>query len=339
MSPGLSRSLISRITTTRSRRRKYFMIVLGFTDGHPDMRWYSTAEICTILSRFTAIHVVGDSMMRHLAQSFNIFLREDLPTGARNTWAPGNPPGLDCTCHTLFDSHECEKGGFVAIGTEGIYAHDSRSMKCPQKNTAVVDFLPSAQDPPSEHELMDLKRKVKTDGRREAFIFGQGGWDDFEVAPAQRWVSAFEGVLAEAVPGFERPLPMPPAAKQEGKVDAANGGLQLRRAAPNKGSKTGDLTHTRPKDLPHRLWVSPNAQGLHKNPFFILGQNNIKLEGFERDMRAWLNQRGFDVLGIFNLTVQSESYDGTHATMESNLVKAMMVLNWLDFAGREDASM
>lgn len=72
---------------------------------------------------------------------------------------------------------------------------------------------------------------------------------------------------------------------------------------------------------------------------------------FEREVREWLGERGWDTLGMFNLTVQSVSLDGTHATMESNLVKSMMVssyatgnslehthnkqvLNWLDWVGR-----
>ena len=56
-----------------------------------------------------------------------------------------------------------------------------------------------------------------------------------------------------------------------------------------------------------------------------MGVGNIKLMGFERDIMPWLDKRGWDSLGTFNLTVQSLSEDGTHATMEANLVKAMMV--------------
>ncbi|KAL9053665.1 MAG: hypothetical protein Q9162_004616 [Coniocarpon cinnabarinum] len=319
------------------------------------MRWYTTSELCTILSRFRAIHLVGDSMMRHLAQSLNILLREDLSTGARATWRPGNPKNLDCQCHTLFDEHDCAREGFAAIGTEMVYMNDAGSMKCPQSTTAVIDFLPSVKDPPKEGELAEFKKGVKNGGEREVFVFGQGGWDDFEVEPAQRWISAFEGAMGEVVEGFERPPPPPPSPKEE---EEKNKKDDASKPAPETKDATGPILKSRddsipdssvdasiktraPRSLavndpPPRLWISPNAQGLHKNPFFVLGQNNIKLMTFEREMRAWLSWRGFDVLGMFNLTVQSESLDGTHANMESNLVKAMMVVNWLDWVGRED---
>lgn len=165
--------------------------------------------------------------------------------------------------------------------------------------------------------------------------------------------------MVEVVAGFEKPLPPPPppnedeeekeglesTAKPDDAKDAlaAAPGFGLPPNAPglirrrNRDDEDWRAQFTRPPQPkgPPRLWISPNAQGLHKNPFFVLGQNNIKLMSFEREMRGWLQDRGFDVLGMFNLTVQSESLDGTHASMESNLVKAMMVVNWLDSVGRE----
>lgn len=51
-----------------------------------DMRWFSTEEICEILSRFGKIIIVGDSMMRHVMGSLNVLIRKDLGYGAVTDW-------------------------------------------------------------------------------------------------------------------------------------------------------------------------------------------------------------------------------------------------------------
>lgn len=51
-----------------------------------DMRWFSTEEICEILSRFEKVIVVGDSMMRHVIGSINVLIRKDLGYGAVTDW-------------------------------------------------------------------------------------------------------------------------------------------------------------------------------------------------------------------------------------------------------------
>lgn len=50
------------------------------------MRWFTTDEICDILSRFEKVIVVGDSMMRHVVGALNVLLRQDLGYGAVTNW-------------------------------------------------------------------------------------------------------------------------------------------------------------------------------------------------------------------------------------------------------------
>lgn len=50
------------------------------------MRWFSTEEICEILSRFERVIVLGDSMMRHVIGSINVLVRKDLGYGAVTDW-------------------------------------------------------------------------------------------------------------------------------------------------------------------------------------------------------------------------------------------------------------
>lgn len=51
-----------------------------------DMRWYTTEEVCEILSRFERVIVVGDSMMRHVVGAINVLLRKSLGYGAVTNW-------------------------------------------------------------------------------------------------------------------------------------------------------------------------------------------------------------------------------------------------------------
>jgi hypothetical protein len=51
-----------------------------------DMRWFSTAEICSIVARFEKVYIVGDSLMRNLASALNILIREDMLHGALMDW-------------------------------------------------------------------------------------------------------------------------------------------------------------------------------------------------------------------------------------------------------------
>lgn len=51
-----------------------------------DMRWFSTEEVCEILSRFEKVIIVGDSMMRHVIGSINVLIRKDLGYGAVTDW-------------------------------------------------------------------------------------------------------------------------------------------------------------------------------------------------------------------------------------------------------------
>lgn len=51
-----------------------------------DFRWFTSEEICEIFGRFEKIMIIGDSMLRHVTGSFNIFLRKDIGYGAVTNW-------------------------------------------------------------------------------------------------------------------------------------------------------------------------------------------------------------------------------------------------------------
>ena len=61
-----------------------------------------------------------------------------------------------------------------------------------------------------------------------------------------------------------------------------------------------------------------------------MSQGNRALVLFEEEMSQEVKKRGLEHLGTWNMSIQANLYDGVHMDMKGNLVKAMMVLNWLN---------
>jgi len=80
----------------------------------------------------------------------------------------------------------------------------------------------------------------------------------------------------------------------------------------------------------HGLFVTPNAAGKEKPDDWIVTQGNKALMLFEEDVGIEAGKRGIEHLGTWNMSIQSNKYDGVHLDMKGNLVKAMMVVNWLN---------
>jgi hypothetical protein len=78
------------------------------------------------------------------------------------------------------------------------------------------------------------------------------------------------------------------------------------------------------------LFVTPNASGKDKPDEWIVSQGNKALILYEEAVGIEARKRGIEHLGTWNMSIQSNKYDGVHLDMKGNLVKAMMVLNWLN---------
>ncbi|EHK97610.1 hypothetical protein M7I_6621 [Glarea lozoyensis 74030] len=79
----------------------------------------------------------------------------------------------------------------------------------------------------------------------------------------------------------------------------------------------------------HGLFVTPNAAGKEKPDDWIVTQGNKALMLFEEGVKIEAEKRGLEHLGTWNMSVQCNKFDGVHLDLRGNLVKAMMVLNWL----------
>ncbi|KAI9871920.1 MAG: hypothetical protein M1830_002291 [Pleopsidium flavum] len=77
------------------------------------------------------------------------------------------------------------------------------------------------------------------------------------------------------------------------------------------------------------LWLGPVAAGHLKPPGQILSQGNNALWHFTVEMAKEARRREMDALGLYNLTLQAGSWDGSSYGERVALVQAMMVVNWL----------
>lgn len=102
---------------------------------------------------------------------------------------------------------------------------------------------------------------------------------------------------------------------------------------------TDKIVDTIKAQLPHlavpnalfpRLFVTPNAAGKQKPDQWLETQGNKALMLFEEAVGIEAAKRGIEHLGTWNMSIQATKYDGVHLDLRGNLIKAMMVLNWLN---------
>ena len=149
------------------------------------------------------------------------------------------------------------------------------------------------QDPLPKQFVEEFADKIQTTepNGREVFIIGNGAWINFSEERSKKWLREMEEIVEKRLPFFTHPV----------------------------------YNERIPK-----LFITPSAQGFRKPAIFTQEQNNLGIMRMELEMAGWTQENGYDHLGTYNMSAQASSPDGTHASMETNLMKAMMVLNWLN---------
>ncbi|KAI2617150.1 hypothetical protein GGR54DRAFT_631478 [Hypoxylon sp. NC1633] len=261
-----------------------------------DMRWFSTWEVCEILGRYSQVILVGDSMLRHVMGALNILVREDLGYGGVTDWNFNEEEKHKCFCNNQFDVRDCSVQGIFS--TADVLSHDPLSLMCPKMIPEWITDLRIEQivrHPVPEDERRRLEKAIDPNpSQRKAFILGHGLWNNLEVDQAVNWLD----VVLDT-------------------IDARTGArTRLRGRSPRK-------------NLPVLL-MTPNAAGDKKPDEWLVSQGNKALVRFEHEMAVHAAQRRADHLGTWNMSIQATLYDGVHMDMRGNLLKAMMVLNWLN---------
>jgi hypothetical protein len=70
-------------------------------------RWFSTPEICTILSRFGAILFLGDELAQTIYAALNVFLREDISHGGLQEWLMTDAERMACRYDAQYLDEGC----------------------------------------------------------------------------------------------------------------------------------------------------------------------------------------------------------------------------------------
>ena len=73
------------------------------------------------------------------------------------------------------------------------------------------------------------------------------------------------------------------------------------------------------------MWVGPNAAGHLKPPGQIMSEGNNALWHYTIELAKEARSRQVEPLGMYNLTLQASSWDGSYYGSRVALVQAMMV--------------
>ena len=73
------------------------------------------------------------------------------------------------------------------------------------------------------------------------------------------------------------------------------------------------------------LWVGPTAAGHLKPTALAQKEGNGALWRYSMEMAKEAEERGMEVLGMWNATIQAESWDGSGYGVGVGLLQAMMV--------------
>ncbi|KAI0522224.1 hypothetical protein F5B22DRAFT_634126 [Xylaria bambusicola] len=264
-----------------------------------DMRWYTTEEVCKILGRFSQVILVGDSMLRHVIGALNIIVREDLGYGGVTDWNFDSREMERCFCNDQFDVTDCSVQGIYK--TEDVIKHDPGSLACPRLVPGWSTDLRMEQmvrHPIEDVELERLEKAIDTKSKSNSR-------------------KAF--ILGH---GLWNNLELDKSkAWLDTVVKIIDSRLQLRRRYY--------------RNMPILL-MTPNAAGEKKPDEYIVTQGNKALVRFEHAMAQEAAKQKIDHLGTWNMSIQANLYDGVHMDMKGNLLKAMMVVNWLHLLAKEE---
>lgn len=139
---------------------------------------------------------------------------------------------------------------------------------------------------PIPTEELDRLRSLlpaKKPAKPYAFIFGHGLWNDLDLQSTLDWLDLVLETITTQAPWLSP-------------------GDSSRRERSNSRDGTGAFWP--------RLFLTPNAAGKAKPDEFLLSQGNKALMLFEESVKVEAARRGVEHLGTWNMSIQSNKYDG-----------------------------
>ncbi|KAK7203888.1 hypothetical protein BZA70DRAFT_282353 [Myxozyma melibiosi] len=266
---------------------------------HPrscEYRWFDPEEICMILDRFDAVIFIGESSMTsHLYGAFNSLLRKNLAWGALKNWELNEQQRQRCRCDSQYTNPQC---GGSQTGSGDHFIADSA-------------------------EILDAKEEGTRVGAPYVCNRVFHGIVNVNSEPVSQ--STLEEI-DEILTTYHKTAKPVPIIIQQGMSLGFNWDRTTK--VIDAISKQIELHEPNPVHRPV-LWLGPTAAGHLKPPGAIIEQGNPALHHFTIELAKRAQDRGFDALSLFNLTLQADSFDGTMYSGDVSLTTAMMVVNWL----------
>ena len=162
-----------------------------------------------------------------------------------------------------------------------------------------------------------------------AFIFGHGLWNDLDLQATVDWLDLILETSLSAAPWLS-----PSSTSSKLPSSDMKGSNSNKRSSSSLHRTRTPISKT--SILWPRLFMTPNAAGKEKPDEWLISQGNKALQIFEEAVKEQVTRRGVEHVGTWNMSVQSNMFDGVHVDLKGNLVKAMFVLNWLNMLEVED---
>ncbi|MCJ1474580.1 hypothetical protein MMC13_003239 [Lambiella insularis] len=268
-----------------------------------DMRWFTSEEICEILAKFDKVIIVGDSMMRHVIGSFNVLIRKDLGYGAVTDWNFSPEERKDCFCNYQFNVKACSIQGIFT--TADVVKNDPSSVSCPADTIDVMieQMIRFPIEPDELARFRGLLPPTKPP-RPYAFIFGHGLWNNLDLQATLDWLDVVLDNTISAAPwlqtGYTSSHPHPENHNSPPKHHREHGEASWKPWSP--AERHGGFWP--------RLFLTPNAAGKEKPDEWLVSQGNKALMIFEESVKEEVERRGVEHLGTYNMSIQSNMYDG-----------------------------
>lgn len=260
-------------------------------------RWYSTTEICMILERFDTTVFIGDDTLKHVYAAFNMLLRENIAMGALMQWDLTESERVSCRCDSQFMKSECSKHfvtDSLAVSNNDNNGGHKSPYHCDRKSTVPLNQTPQKLTRPgTPHMFLPI-----TDSPAPADLH-----------------SHFTSLLAKD-PDAYKPVPV---------IHSLSLATSLSwSSATSSMDEWVSLADASGRNVPY-LWLGPNAAGHLKPPGRILSEGNNAIWHYTLETAKEARARQVDALGMYNLTLQANSWDGSNYGLRVALVQAMMV--------------
>lgn len=179
------------------------------------MKWFSSAELCEIWTKYRRIVFVGDFTMRNLYQTTMVYARRNFLTGGLRQWTfKENEDVSQCYCDRMLGA--IDKGCALRHGVYKdieIKNRDSRSWFCPN---AKFSYVPSYIAYPNDEITLSFNQ-ILTNPQDDsdkpiAVILEHGIYSNLKQPIAKLWIEHFLTLLRRAEQGRPNPhvLWLPP---------------------------------------------------------------------------------------------------------------------------------